>query len=147
MTLLYTAHGSATSGREGKARTDDGRLDIELSPPGSNLTGTNPEQLFACGYAACFGQAVKAVAGKEEKLTGFENVTVNAHVALHKDETKGFYLKVVLDVEHNDADQKILEKIVARAHEICPYSKATKGNIEVTLQANGKDLKKKKKAA
>lgn len=138
MKTLYTAHALIKGGREGHGETNDKKLDLTLSSPGSNKEGTNPEQLFAIGYGACFGGAVAAV-GKSQDATG--NVTIKSEVNLNKDDQGGFFLSVTLDVNIeglNDAEK--LEEIVLSAHHMCPYSKATRGNINVTLKANGKQI-------
>ncbi len=139
MTVLYTAHASSTAGREGHVHTDDKRIDTKVHAPGSNGEGTNPEQLFAAGYAACFGQAVKAMA-KDHDVDA-SDVVVNSTVELHKGEDGGFFISADLNVELDGVDQDKAEKIVEAAHQICPYSKATRGNVEVSLQANGADVK------
>lgn len=137
MSIIYTAHAVAKGGRDGSAKTDDGKIDVKLSAPGSNGAGTNPEQLFAAGYGGCFGQALLAMAGKEGlKAT---HIGVNVDVNLHKDDS-GFSLSVKLDAQTEGLTQQEAEKIVKLAHEICPYSKATRGNILVTLAANGQDV-------
>ncbi len=138
MTILETACATATAGREGRAYTDDKKIDVDLSPPGSGGAGTNPEQFFAAGYAACFGQAIKAMAAKEKLKP--ESVTVNSTVELHKNDD-GFSLSVSLNAELPGVSQAEAEKLVGLAHQICPYSKATRGNISVILEANGNALK------
>lgn len=138
MKTLYTAHATITGGRDGHAVTDDNKIDVKLVPPGSGKDGTNPEQLFAAGYGACFGGAVAAV-GKSQNATG--NVTVKADVNLNKDDAGGFFLSVVLDANIDGLDdEEKLEEIVLSAHHMCPYSKATRGNIEVKLRANGREI-------
>jgi osmotically inducible protein OsmC len=136
MDAIYTAHGSATGGRDGRARSDDGKVDVELSLPkemGGNGKGTNPEQLFACGYAACFLGAVKFVA-KEESIDVPDGAKVSADVGIGKLE-RGFGLKVDLAIELPGVPRDKAEALVARAHnEICPYSNATRGNVEVTTR-------------
>lgn len=141
MTILATEQASSTAGREGKATSKDGKINLQLSPPGSNGPGTNPEQLFAAGYSACFGQAVKAMAGQHKISIDPSAVNVDVTVQLHKDDAKGFYISAALNVTIPDASQEDAEKLVNAAHQICPYSKATRGNIEVTLRANGTELK------
>lgn len=131
MTTLYTAHAISTSGRDGSVRTDDNAISVKLSPPGSNTPGTtNPEQLFASGYSACFGSAVAAVAKKSN--VAVSNVQVEADVSLNKDDS-GFFLSAKLTVTLPGVDKATAEKIVNDAHQMCPYSKATRGNIDVTL--------------
>jgi Ohr subfamily peroxiredoxin len=137
MAILASETASATAGREGKATSPDGKINLNLSPPGSNGPGTNPEQLFGAGYSACFGGAIKAAAGLE--TLNANDIKVTATVNLNKDES-GFFLDVTLNAELNGVDQAQAEALVAKAHTICPYSKATRGNIEVKLQANGNAL-------
>ncbi len=137
MTVLYTAHAKSIAGRDGHVETDDKNISVDLIRPGSrDKPGTNPEQLFACGYSACFGGAVKAVAAKQN-ITG--EVTVHADVTLNQDET-GFFIGATLKVDIADTDPDTAETIVQAAHQMCPYSKATRGNIVVNLIANGKPL-------
>jgi lipoyl-dependent peroxiredoxin len=129
--VLYTAKVRTTGGREGASRTDDGRLDIKLSPPGMGGSGTNPEQLFAAGYSACFIGALKAVAGRM-KMTLPSDLAVEAEVDLGP--TPGAYgiaarLRVSLPGIERAAAQALLEA----AHKVCPYSNATRGNIEVKI--------------
>jgi Ohr subfamily peroxiredoxin len=141
MTILASETASATAGREGKASSPDGKINLALSPPGSNGPGTNPEQLFAAGYSACFGQAIKAAAGLEKVTIDPKALTVTATVNLHKGDDGGFFIDVTLNADLPEIDQTQAEAIVAKAHTICPYSKATRGNIDVKLQANGAALK------
>jgi lipoyl-dependent peroxiredoxin len=139
MAVLASETVSATAGREGKASSPDGKINLNLSPPGSNGPGTNPEQLFAAGYSACFGGAIKAAAGLEKIALNANDIKVTATVNLNKDES-GAFLDVTLNAELNGVDQARAEALVARAHTICPYSKATHNNIEVKLLANGSAL-------
>src|SRR5262245_11400315 len=139
MAILATESATATAGREGKATSADGKINLQLSPPGSNGPGTNPEQLFAAGYSACFGGAIKAAAGLEKIALAAKDIKVTAIVNLNKEES-GFFIDVTLNAELNGVDQRQTETLVAKAHTICPYSKATRGNIDVKLQANGKPL-------
>jgi lipoyl-dependent peroxiredoxin len=134
MTVLYTAHATTTGGREGHSETDDKKLVLDLSPPGSNGPGTNPEQLFACGYSACFGGAVAAVARQQSLDTG--PVTVNCSVSLNKDDS-GFSISCVMDVTCPNLQSDQALALVQAAHQMCPYSKATRNNVNVTLSANG----------
>jgi lipoyl-dependent peroxiredoxin len=136
MAVLASETASATAGREGKASSQDGKINLNLSPPGSNGPGTNPEQLFAAGYSACFGAAIKAAAALEKIALNPNDIKVTATVNLNKDES-GAFLDVTLDAELNGVDQARAEALVAKAHTICPYSKATRNNIEVKLLANG----------
>jgi Ohr subfamily peroxiredoxin len=137
MKTLYTAHAHAINGREGHAETDDKKVSVSLSRPGGSGPGTNPEQLFACGYAACFGGAAQHIAKQRGHDVG--QVTVHADVSLNQDDN-GFFLSVTLNVDLPTLDQAEASALVEAAHQFCPYSKATRGNIEVTLQANGKPV-------
>ena len=138
MKTLYTAHATTIAGREGHSQTDDKTLDLQLSKPGSGKPGTNPEQLFACGYSACFGSALDAVAKKENQPV--TEVKVEASVNLNQDEKQGYFLSVVLNVTLAGVDAATAQHLVEKAHHVCPYSKATRGNIEVTLEVNGAPL-------
>ena len=139
MAVLASETASATAGREGKATSPDGKINLDLSPPGSNGPGTNPEQLFGAGYSACFGGAIRAAAGLEK---------VRPECQRHQgdgDRESQQGRKRVLP--GRDAERRVERRrpgagrsAVAKAHTICPYSKATRGNIEVKLQANGKAL-------
>ncbi|MCE9619175.1 MAG: Ohr family peroxiredoxin [Planctomycetes bacterium] len=139
MAILATETASATAGRAGKATSPDGKINLTLSPPGSNGPGTNPEQLFAAGYSACFGGAIGAAAGLAKVPLQPHDIKVTATVNLNKEDS-GFFIDVTLNAELNGVDQAKTEALVAKAHEICPYSKATRGNVEVKLKANGKSL-------
>ena len=134
MDALYTAVATATHGRDGRAVSNDGRIDVKLAPPvelGGNGEGTNPEQLFAAGYAACFGSALCLV-GRQAKVDVSE-AAVTAEVGLGK-QGEGFGLKVTLRVELPDTlDEATGRKLVDQAHQVCPYSNATRGNIDVDL--------------
>jgi Ohr subfamily peroxiredoxin len=135
MDILYTATAHATGdGRNGHATSDDGILDLDLRIPqemGGPGGATNPEQLFAAGYAACFHSALKVVAGREKlDVTGTE---VSASVGIGMTDAGGFGLAVELDVHAPALDRAVAEDLVAKAHQVCPYSNATRGNIEVTL--------------
>jgi Ohr subfamily peroxiredoxin len=134
MDALYTAVATATHGRDGRAVSNDGQIDLQLAPPaalGGNGQGTNPEQLFAAGYAACFGSALGLV-GRQAKVD-VSDAAVTAEVSIGK-EGEGFGLAVVLRVELPDTlDEATGRKLVEAAHQVCPYSNATRGNIEVEL--------------
>ncbi len=135
MDILYTATAHATGdGRSGHATSDDGILDVDLRVPtelGGPGGATNPEQLFAAGYAACFHSALKVVAGREKRdVSGTE---VSASVGLGMNDAGGFGIAVELDVYAPALDRATAEALVAKAHEVCPYSNATRGNVEVTL--------------
>jgi osmotically inducible protein OsmC len=133
--VLYTAEATATGGRAGHAASSDGRLTVDLSVPaeigGDGGPGTNPEQLFAAGYAACF-QGAMGVVARREKLS-IDDSTVTARVGLGPMGT-AFGITVELQVHLPAiADRAAAEDLVARAHEVCPYSNATRGNVDVTL--------------
>jgi osmotically inducible protein OsmC len=138
---IYTAEAHVTGGREhGHGVTSDGRLEVELRPPTDDAdSGTNPEQLFAVGYAACFEGALGAIARRQKVELG--DVAVDSSVSLITTEDRGFNVAVKLDVslpDITDADQA--KEIVAAAHGVCPYSNATRGNVEVELVANGQPV-------
>ncbi|MEU8650501.1 MULTISPECIES: organic hydroperoxide resistance protein [unclassified Streptomyces] len=134
MDALYTAVATATHGREGRTVSSDGRIDLGLAMPvelGGDGQGTNPEQLFAAGYAACFGSALGLV-GRQAKVD-LADAAVTAEVGIGK-QGEGFGLKVALRVELPDSvDEATGRKLVEQAHQVCPYSNATRGNIEVDL--------------
>jgi lipoyl-dependent peroxiredoxin len=129
--ILYTAKTHTTGGREnGASRTSDGRLDVKLSVPGAPGAGTNPEQLFAVGWSACFLSAIKVVASKKRVALPAE-VAIDAEVDLGM--TRGaFGLAARLNVSLPGVDHEVAEQLVEAAHETCPYSLAIRGNIEVT---------------
>ncbi|HQR97906.1 MAG: organic hydroperoxide resistance protein [Pseudomonadota bacterium] len=129
--VLYTAHAHTTGGRDGKSKTDDGRLDVTLSSPGTAGTGTNPEQLFAAGYSACFIGAMKAVAGMK-KIALPDDLSIDASVDLGKIPA-GYGIAVRLDISLPGMDRTAAQALVDAAHQVCPYSNATRGNIDVTL--------------
>jgi lipoyl-dependent peroxiredoxin len=138
---IYTAEAHVTGGREhGHGVTSDGNLDVQLRPPTDNAEhGTNPEQLFAVGYAACFEGAL-GVVGRREKVDLGE-VAIDSSVSLITTEERGFNVAVKLDVSLpaiGDAEQA--KQIVAAAHQVCPYSNATRGNVDVELVANGQPV-------
>ena len=142
MKVLYTAEATVTGGRdEGHGRTSDGALDVQLRSPkelGGEGGGTNPEQLFAVGYAACFEGAIKTVA-RREKVEA-DDVSIDAKVSLGPREDKSFIIAVELDVTLPQLDDDRAAQIVEAAHQVCPYSNATRGNIDVALSANGRRL-------
>jgi lipoyl-dependent peroxiredoxin len=138
MKTLYTGRATTVAGRAGHTQTDDGKINFDLSPPGSNGPGTNPEQLFACGYSACFGGAVEAVAKKQG--IALQEVKISATVSLHVGDDGGFFISAILDAALKGVDQKMAEQLVATAHTVCPYSKATRGNIDVELKVSGQAL-------
>lgn len=129
--IVYTGKTHTTGGRDGASRSSDGELDIALSPPGSNRTGTNPEQLFAAGWSACFLGAI-GKAASEHKLRLPADAAIDAEVDLALDDG-GFSLIARLNVSLPGIDRETAETLTARAHEICPYSKATRGNIAVEI--------------
>lgn len=129
--VLYTARAHTTGGRDGASRTDDGRLDMKLSSPGTSGTGTNPEQLFAAGYSACFIGALKAVGGMQ-KITIPQDVAVDAEVDLGPI-TGGYGIAVRMTVNLPGMERAAAQALVDAAHKVCPYSNATRGNIDVTL--------------
>jgi lipoyl-dependent peroxiredoxin len=140
---LYTAEAVVTGGRaEGHGRTSDGQLEVDLRLPkelGGDGGGTNPEELFAVGFAACFESAIGVVGRRAKAEVG--DVSIASRVSLLPTEEKGFKLAVGLDVslpQVSDPAQAV--RIVAEAHEVCPYSNATRGNIDVTLTANGEPV-------
>ena len=129
--VLYTAHAHTTGGRDGTSRTDDGRLDIKLSSPGTAGTGTNPEQLFAAGYSACFIGAMKAVAGMQ-KVALPDDLSIDASVDLGK-LGQGYGVAVRLNISLPGMDRAAAQARVDAALQVCPYSNATRGNIDVTI--------------
>lgn len=134
MKTLYTAHAKAIGGREGYAETDDKKISVDFAAPGSGKPGTNPEQLFACGYGACFGGAIAHVARQQKLEIGTPEV--EAEVSLNQGDD-GFFISVVLNVSIPGLDKAEAEKLVQTAHTVCPYSKATRGNVDVVLKVKG----------
>lgn len=135
MKALYTAVATATGGRNGHVRTDNGTLDLQVRHPkalgGANDDYTNPEQLFAAGYSACFGSALDRVISLSK--TEVAGTQVTAKVSIGQIENGGFGLAVVLDVNVSGVDAATAQSLVEKAHQVCPYSNATRNNIEVTL--------------
>lgn len=136
---VYTAHAHTTGGRTGTSATDDGRLSVTLDTPkamgGNDGPGTNPEQLFAVGYSACFLGALKAVA-RGEKVKIPDETTIDASVSFGENANegaKGFNIAVELKVTVPGFDHAQAEDLVHKAHQICPYSNATRGNVDVKL--------------
>lgn len=129
--VLYTAKAHTTGGRDGASRSDDGRLDIKLSSPGTSGGGTNPEQLFAAGYAACFIGAMKAVAGKM-KLTLPQDLSVASEVDLGPI-PNAYGIAVRMNVSLPGMDRAEAQKLLDAAHQVCPYSNATRGNVDVRI--------------
>ncbi len=137
MKILYRTQATATGGREGKSGTADGVLAVTLSTPkelgGGGGPGTNPEQLFATGYSACFLGALKFAAGKEGVRIPAD-ATVTASVGIGpRDDQQGFGIEVTLTISVPGVDRAVVEGLVQKAHVVCPYSHATRGNIPVTL--------------
>ena len=129
--VLYTARAHTTGGRDGASRTDDGRLDVTLSSPGTSGTGTNPEQLFAAGYSACFIGAIKAVAGKQ-KISLPQDLSIDAEVDLGTI-PNAYGIAARLKVSLPGMDRAQAQALVDAAHQVCPYSNATRGNIDVQI--------------
>ncbi len=131
MTVQYTAQTHTTGGRQGESYSSDGKLDIQLTPPGGTGDGTNPEQLFAAGWSACYLSAMGLVAG-QHKVKLPADTAVDAEVDLVSGDD-GFSLEARLNVTIPGVDRETAEAIVDGAHQVCPYSKATRGNIPVTV--------------
>ena len=135
MQILYTAEATAWGGREGRSASSDGNLDVQLVVPaelgGPGGAGTNPEQLFAAGYAGCFHSALKLVA-RGMKLDVSESA-VTARVGIGPDDDGGFGLAVELEAELPGVASEQARRLLDEAHKVCPYSNATRGNVEVTL--------------
>ena len=134
MSAIYETSARAVGGRDGHAETPDGLLKVDLAMPpelGGKGNGTNPEQLFAAGYAACFESAMRYVA-RQQKL-GLKNASVTATVQLHPRDGGGFKLAVKLAAEVEGLDEAAARQLVETAHQVCPYSNAVRGNIDVEL--------------
>jgi lipoyl-dependent peroxiredoxin len=129
--VLYTAKTSATGGREGSGRSDDGRIEVKLSSPGGPGNGTNPEQLFGIGYSACFMGAMKAVAPKVGVSVPAETA-INTEVDLGPT-AQGYGVAVRMNISLPGLERAKAEQLVAEAHKVCPYSNATRNNIDVKL--------------
>jgi osmotically inducible protein OsmC len=142
MKILYTAEATVEGGRSGRVRTDDGRLDVQLDVPaglgGEGGQGTNPEQLFAAGYASCFHQALQSVAGERDVDISASRLT--ARVGLGPREGGQFALTVELDLDAPGVSAADAAALMHGAHGMCPYSHATRGNIDVALKANGEPV-------
>lgn len=136
MSILYAAEVRVKGGRSGHAESTDGHLKVDLAAPGSNSKATNPEQLFAAGYGACFESALRQVA--KQKNLPLKDASVLATVNLHKSEEKGYYLSAALAVEIEGISQQEAQEVVETAHTLCPYSKAIHGNVDVKLSAKAK---------
>ncbi len=135
--VLYSTKGWATGGRTGKAQTEDGKVSVTLDTPkelgGSGGEGTNPEQLFAMGYSACFLGALKLVAGKSDvKLSDDTKVTATVGIGPRDDGT-GFGLDIALAIDSPGTDKAVVEDLVQKAHVVCPYSDLSRGNVDVKL--------------
>lgn len=130
--IVYTGNIRTTGGRDGAARSSDGELDVRLSPPGSPRAGTNPEQLFGAGWSACFLGAI-GKAAIEQDLRLPTDAAIDAEIDLVLDEAEGYSLAARLRVSLPGIDRTTAEALAARAHQICPYSKATRGNIAVEI--------------
>ncbi|MGB3772240.1 MAG: organic hydroperoxide resistance protein [Rhodococcus sp. (in: high G+C Gram-positive bacteria)] len=135
MKTLYTAEAIATGGgRDGHGRTTDGKIDVDLAVPtemGGSGNGTNPEQLFAVGYAACYHSALRMVANNEK--ADVTDSSVGAKVAIGPNDAGGFELAVTLEVVLPNLDHDTAQALADKAHQVCPYSNATRGNIDVTI--------------
>ncbi|MGG7664589.1 organic hydroperoxide resistance protein [Dyadobacter sp. BHUBP1] len=131
--VLYTGKTHTSGGRDGASRSSDGNLDIQLSSPGSHGAGTNPEQLFAAGWSACFIGAM-GIAAAKKKITLPEGTAVDAEVDLGLAKTE-YFLQARLNVSLPGLDEETARTLIESAHQTCPYSKATRGNINVTINA------------
>lgn len=140
MNVLYTAHAIASGGgRDGRSRTDDGKVDVSLSVPasmgGDDGPGTNPEQLFATGYAACYLGALRLVSGKAGTPVGPDTRIHSAVGFGPNTRGEGFNLDIALRITDHGLDQAIIDDLIRRAHAVCPYSNATRNNVDVALSA------------
>lgn len=132
--VKYTAVATAENGRDGRVASDDGKVDVVVNPPqemGGSGAGTNPEQLFAAGYSACFQGALGAVARKES--ADISGSTVTARVGIGSIPEGGFGLTVALEAHIPNVEAATAKDLLEKAHQVCPYSNATRGNIEVTV--------------
>ena len=140
MDVLYKAHATASGGgRDGRSRTDDGKVDVSLSVPkemgGDGGAGTNPEQLFATGYAACYLGALRLVSGKAGTPVG-PDTQVHSTVGFGPNTRgEGYNLDIALKITDHGLDTAVIDDLIARAHQVCPYSNATRGNVDVALTA------------
>ena len=130
--VIYTAKTHTTGGREGQSRSDDGRIQVKLSRPGGAGDGTNPEQLFAAGWSACFISSMQVVAGRQ-KLVLPEDVAVDAEVDLGPSGS-AFGVSARLNISLPGMDRDVAQRLVNEAEEVCPYSRATRGNIDVSVK-------------
>ena len=136
--VIYTAHATSTGGRQGTSKSSDGAIDLTLSTPkelgGAGGPGTNPEQLFASGYSACFIGAIKAVAARQKiALSGEVSIAASVSIGPFAGKPGAFSIAASLAVTLPGLERSAAEALVAAAHEVCPYSNATRGNIDVTL--------------
>ena len=129
--IIYTARTHTTSGRDHVSRSSDGHLDVKLANPGSASIGTNPEQLFAAGWSACFDRAIALAARQGNVALG--EVTIDAEVVLHLADATDYFLSARLIISIPGVDHAVAQNLVRQAEYLCPYSKATRGNIEVTF--------------
>ena len=130
--VLYTAKVHTTGGREGAARSDDGRVDVKFSRPGGSGTGTNPEQLFAAGWSACFLSAIQHVAGlKKIPIPATASIDVEVDLGMAQG---NFGLAARLNISLPGIDPETAHQLVESAHQVCPYSRATRGNVDVALK-------------
>lgn len=141
MEVLYRAHAVASGGgrEDGRSTTDDGKIDVRLSTPaemgGKGGDGTNPEQLFATGYAACYLGALRLVSGKAGTPVG-PDTRVHSTVGFGKNTRgEGFNLDIALKVTNHGLEQSVIDDLIHKAHQVCPYSNATRGNVDVALSA------------
>lgn len=136
MQVLYTASATSTGGRDGRSVSSDNQLDVKLTTPkelgGAGGAGTNPEQLFAAGYSACFIGALKFVAAASKTALPAD-LSIKVDVGIGPNGKGGFGIQVALNISLPGVDRQLAEDLVNKAHEVCPYSNATRGNIEVTL--------------
>lgn len=135
---VYTAHATSVGGRSGRSESSDGALKVQLSTPkemgGDGGPGTNPEQLFAAGYSACFIGAMNAVAARQKtKLAGEPKIDADVSIGPLTGKEGAFGIEVAMKISVPGLDREAAEKLVAAAHEVCPYSNATRGNVDVTL--------------
>ena len=135
---VYTAHATSVGGRSGRSESSDGALKVQLSTPkemgGDGGPGTNPEQLFAAGYSACFIGAMNAVAARQKtKLAGEPKIDADVSIGPLTGKAGAFGIAVAMKISVPGLDREAAEKLVAAAHEVCPYSNATRGNVDVTL--------------
>lgn len=134
MKMTYKTRATATGGRSGHSQTDDGALSVDLSLPGSGREGTNPEQLFACGFAACFGSALEA-AGRRLKIPQ-AGARTSVEVGIGQNAAGGYALDIDIYVEVSGLPEDKARELIEAAHELCPYSNAVRGNVDVRLHVS-----------